>query len=120
MLSATVLKQNLQKLAVKVYFCSVGPIPGSPGGRREVAQEGSPVLFVRSAGSGEKHLGESNRRSPPVGLGEARMGAAHRVGRAAVRANSVGTGNSHSLKSSLPMRSKQETNAFPLCARAAR
>lgn len=90
MLSATGLKQNLQKLAVKVYFRPVGPIQGSPGGRREVAQEGAPVLFVKSAGSGEKHLGEPNHRSPHVEVGGARRGAAHRVGRAAVRANNVG------------------------------
>lgn len=37
-----------------------------------MAQEGAPVLFVKSAGSGEKHLGEPNHRSPHVEVGGAR------------------------------------------------
>lgn len=49
-LSTTGLKQNLQKLAIKVYLCSVGPIQGSPGGRHEGAQESVPVLFVKVCG----------------------------------------------------------------------
>lgn len=42
------LKQNLQKVTANVYFRPVGPIQDSPGGRREVAQEGAPMIFVKN------------------------------------------------------------------------
>lgn len=77
------LKQNLQKVTAKVYYCPVGPIQDSPGGRREVAQEGAPVIFVKNLRSAETP-GRAKQRSLP-----ARKGAARHVGRAEVRANSV-------------------------------
>lgn len=42
------LKQNLQKVTAIVYFSAVGSIQNSPGGRREVAQEGAPMIFVKN------------------------------------------------------------------------
>lgn len=63
-LSTTGLKQNLQKLAIKVYLCSVGPIQGSPGGRHEGAQESVPVLFVKVWGGQGETPGRAKPQEP--------------------------------------------------------